>query len=156
MRLNEELGRSAEFPGAGPRDPADKPSADSAMIRRRPPVQVYPSRPHRRIRTNRAGTTATRPEMLLRRCYDPHHRLLEAAVDAAIREQGSCLIIDAHSFPQHRCHTNPNSIPTAPTSVSEPAMSIRLRTSSSWRRDISANVDFQSQGTIHMRGRWFR
>jgi N-formylglutamate amidohydrolase len=37
-------------------------------------------------------------EALLRRCYDPHHRLLEAAVDAAIREHGCCLIIDAHSF----------------------------------------------------------
>ena len=42
--------------------------------------------------------TPEQREMLLRRCYDPHHRLLEAAVDAAIREHGSCLIIDAHSF----------------------------------------------------------
>ena len=42
--------------------------------------------------------TPKQREMLLRRFYDPHHRLLEAAVDAAIREHGSCLIIDAHSF----------------------------------------------------------
>ena len=42
--------------------------------------------------------TPAEREALLRRCYDPHHRLLEAAVDAAIREHGNCLIIDAHSF----------------------------------------------------------
>lgn len=42
--------------------------------------------------------TPKQREALLRRCYDPHHRMLAAAVDAAIREHGRCLIIDAHSF----------------------------------------------------------
>lgn len=40
-----------------------------------------------------------RREHILRRYYDPHHARLTAAVDAAVSEQGSCLIVDMHSFP---------------------------------------------------------
>ena len=36
---------------------------------------------------------------LLERFYLPHHRKLEAAVNAALRTFGHCLVIDCHSFP---------------------------------------------------------
>ncbi len=38
-------------------------------------------------------------EDLLRKYYRPHHERLTKAVGEALRRQGKCLIIDAHSFP---------------------------------------------------------
>ena len=38
-------------------------------------------------------------EDLLERFYRPHHRDLTAAVDRALSQHGTCLVIDAHSFP---------------------------------------------------------
>ena len=38
-------------------------------------------------------------ERLLEQWYRPHHATLRAAVSAAIDARGTCLIIDAHSFP---------------------------------------------------------
>ena len=37
-------------------------------------------------------------ELLLRLYYDPHHRALTDAVDKALRQNGQCLVVDAHSF----------------------------------------------------------
>jgi N-formylglutamate deformylase len=37
-------------------------------------------------------------EALLRRCYDPHHALLERAVTRILEERGRCLVVDCHSF----------------------------------------------------------
>lgn len=37
---------------------------------------------------------------MLRDYYVPHHRALEAMVDAALQEHGRCLVIDCHSFPE--------------------------------------------------------
>lgn len=42
--------------------------------------------------------TAERDE-LMRAYYYPHHAKLEAAVSAAIKLHGQCLVIDCHSFP---------------------------------------------------------
>ena len=36
---------------------------------------------------------------LMETYYYPHHQALTAATERAIRESGSCLIIDVHSFP---------------------------------------------------------
>jgi N-formylglutamate amidohydrolase len=36
---------------------------------------------------------------LMETYYYPHHQVLTAATESAIRESGSCLIIDVHSFP---------------------------------------------------------
>ncbi len=36
---------------------------------------------------------------LLARFYEPHHEALESAVAAALEAHGSCVVIDAHSFP---------------------------------------------------------
>jgi N-formylglutamate amidohydrolase len=36
---------------------------------------------------------------LLARFYEPHHAALERAVSAALEVHGSCVVIDAHSFP---------------------------------------------------------
>ena len=38
-------------------------------------------------------------EALLQRYYDPHHKALEEAVQKELDENGECLIIDCHSFP---------------------------------------------------------
>ena len=38
-------------------------------------------------------------DALMQAYYHPHHARLEAAVSAAIEAQGSCLVIDCHSFP---------------------------------------------------------
>lgn len=38
-------------------------------------------------------------EALMQAYYHPHHKLLEAAVEAAIEHHGRCLVIDCHSFP---------------------------------------------------------
>lgn len=35
---------------------------------------------------------------ILRRWYDPHHAALTAAVCLALKEYGTCLVLDAHSF----------------------------------------------------------
>jgi N-formylglutamate amidohydrolase len=43
--------------------------------------------------------SAREREDLLDRFYRPHHRELAAAVDTALSQHGSCLVIDAHSFP---------------------------------------------------------
>ena len=38
-------------------------------------------------------------ETILREVYDPHHKMLTAAVEKALESYGRCLIIDGHSFP---------------------------------------------------------
>lgn len=38
---------------------------------------------------------------LVNRYYIPHHAALTSAVDSALAEYGSCLLIDCHSFPSH-------------------------------------------------------
>ena len=42
--------------------------------------------------------TEEEQEEMLQRYYDPHHRLLTAAVEAKLQIHGRCLIIDGHSF----------------------------------------------------------
>lgn len=37
-------------------------------------------------------------EAVLRRYYDPHHALLDAAAERSVRAFGHCLIVDCHSF----------------------------------------------------------
>lgn len=37
--------------------------------------------------------------LLLARFYEPHHAALERAVAAALEAHGSCVVVDAHSFP---------------------------------------------------------
>jgi N-formylglutamate amidohydrolase len=37
--------------------------------------------------------------LLIERWYQPHHRALTVAVETVLRAHGTCLIIDAHSFP---------------------------------------------------------
>lgn len=46
----------------------------------------------------RRSPTAQERQALLRSYYAPHHKLLEEAVSADLRDHGSCLIIDCHSF----------------------------------------------------------
>jgi N-formylglutamate deformylase len=41
-------------------------------------------------------------ERLLERYYRPHHRRLTAAVAGVLAAEGTCLIVDAHSFPSVR------------------------------------------------------
>jgi N-formylglutamate amidohydrolase len=43
--------------------------------------------------------TSKMREKYLQEFYDPHHRLLEAAVDGALSQTGTCLVLDIHSFP---------------------------------------------------------
>jgi len=38
-------------------------------------------------------------EKILREVYDPHHEMLDKAVENALNLYGKCLIIDGHSFP---------------------------------------------------------
>jgi N-formylglutamate deformylase len=38
---------------------------------------------------------------LMRLFYDPHHAALASAVERHLSEQGSALIVDCHSFPEH-------------------------------------------------------
>jgi N-formylglutamate deformylase len=40
-------------------------------------------------------------EGLMRRYYEPHHAALTAAVERQLSQQGSALIVDCHSFPEH-------------------------------------------------------
>jgi N-formylglutamate amidohydrolase len=47
----------------------------------------------------RDGPSDQEREDLLDRFYRPHHRELAAAVDRSLSQHGSCLVIDAHSFP---------------------------------------------------------
>lgn len=43
--------------------------------------------------------TSEMREKYLQEFYDPHHRLLEEAVDDALSQAETCLILDIHSFP---------------------------------------------------------
>ena len=54
--------------------------------------QTFDGRQFRRV-------TPELREKYLQEFYDPHHRSLEATVDAALSQSGSCLILDIHSFP---------------------------------------------------------
>ena len=47
----------------------------------------------------REGPSDREREDLLDRFYRPHHRELAAAVDRSLSQHGTCLLIDAHSFP---------------------------------------------------------
>ena len=47
----------------------------------------------------RRPPTADERSRLLARFYDPHHTALTAAATAALEAHGSCLVLDAHSFP---------------------------------------------------------
>lgn len=47
----------------------------------------------------RAPLTPSQRAELLARFYMPHHAALEAATEAVLDATGSCLILDAHSFP---------------------------------------------------------
>lgn len=47
----------------------------------------------------RTCLTASQRAELLARFYKPHHAALEAATEAVLEARGSCLILDAHSFP---------------------------------------------------------
>src|SRR5437762_1876285 len=38
---------------------------------------------------------------LLARFYQPHHAALEAATPTVLEDEGSCLILDGHSFPNN-------------------------------------------------------
>jgi N-formylglutamate amidohydrolase len=40
-------------------------------------------------------------EALIARFYVPHHRALEEAVGRELSENGSCVLVDCHSFPSH-------------------------------------------------------
>jgi len=45
-------------------------------------------------------------EEILQNYYYPHHKRLELAVDKELKENGSALIIDCHSFPEEAYHFN--------------------------------------------------
>lgn len=47
----------------------------------------------------RRAVTESQHAELLARFYEPHHAALEAATQEVLEATGSCLIIDAHSFP---------------------------------------------------------
>ena len=51
---------------------------------------------------------------LLARFYEPHHRALSEAVEAAIKAWGYCLIFDCHSFPSRPLPYEPDQRPDRP------------------------------------------
>ena len=53
-------------------------------------------------------------ELLLRLYYDPHHRKLAECVRRQIERHGSCLIVDAHSFPATPLPYEPDQSPERP------------------------------------------
>ena len=53
-------------------------------------------------------------ERLLQRYYDPHHRLLTAAVEAKLQTHGRCLIVDGHSFHPTPLPYEPDQAPDRP------------------------------------------
>ena len=55
-----------------------------------------------------------RKEQLLQEFYDPHHRLLEAAVAEALAVAGECLLLDAHSFSATPLPYEPEQCPIRP------------------------------------------
>jgi N-formylglutamate deformylase len=47
----------------------------------------------------RRTPSADERRQLLARFYEPHHAALAAAVEASLAAQGTCLVLDGHSFP---------------------------------------------------------
>jgi N-formylglutamate deformylase len=48
----------------------------------------------------REPPTPDEREAVLKQYYRPHHQMLTRAMDEALTNGGSCLVIDCHSFPQ--------------------------------------------------------
>ena len=53
-------------------------------------------------------------ERILRTYYDPHHKALTDAVQAALDRNGCCLIVDGHSFPAKPLPYEPDQNPQRP------------------------------------------
>ena len=86
-------------------------------------------------------------EALLERWYRPHHRALTGAVESVLQDRGTCLIIDAHSFPSRPLPYEADQDPRRPdicigsddfhTPVALVDVAVRLCQDSGWTVDVN-------------------